>query len=44
MKNDHIIGILSFRTSGCEGLFENSPMKVTKQDYVLPVPSHSYKF
>ena len=23
---------------------ENSPMKVTKQDCVLPIPSHSYKF
>ena len=38
------IRILSFRTSGCEGSFENSPMKVTKQDCVLPIPSHSYKF
>ena len=44
MKNNHTIGILSFRTSGCEGSFENSPMKVTKQVCVLPIPSHSYKF
>ena len=26
------------------GSFENTPMKVTKQDCVLPTPSHSYKF